>query len=119
MRVDPIKRSPQSDADRASLPAGRVCGECSHYESCRRLFGCHNLSEVCDWAPSHFGRAYVTVPGEDGARCVAVTVERPARAGFTLIDLLVVIVIIGLVSAVVVPVVLLVCAGLLMIVGGR
>lgn len=59
---EPWKRSKQSDADSMSLPAGKTCGDCEHFERCSVMFGHIAGDEVCDFSPSRFVLA-TTVEG--------------------------------------------------------
>jgi hypothetical protein len=49
-----MRRTPQTDKDRMSLPAGRTCGDCVYLHRCAALFGHQASDEVCDFAPSRF-----------------------------------------------------------------
>ena len=59
------KRTPQTDADRMSLPVGKTCGDCAHSLYCSQFLGSSfdRASEVCDWSPSRF---YERKPAEAG-----------------------------------------------------
>jgi hypothetical protein len=36
------------------LPAGKTCGDCSHFTRCNLIYGHIAADEVCDWSPSLF-----------------------------------------------------------------
>lgn len=48
------RRDRQTDRNAMSLPLGKTCSDCKHYDYCQKLFGCNPSNEVCDWAPSRF-----------------------------------------------------------------
>lgn len=53
--------------DDMQLPAGRTCGDCASFRSCKGLFGCAPGNTRCDWAPSRFmikidGQAALAAP---------------------------------------------------------
>jgi hypothetical protein len=53
-RGEPWKRSWITDRDGMSLPDGKTCGDCHHFQRCNAIFGHIAVDEVCDWSPSRF-----------------------------------------------------------------
>src|SRR5262245_39038649 len=52
--IEAWRRNKQSDEDGMSLPEGKTCADCFHFERCTALFNPNQAPEVCDFAPSQF-----------------------------------------------------------------
>ena len=50
----PYVRTAHSERYGMSLPEGKACGDCMHFQCCRRLFGAIAADETCDFSPSCF-----------------------------------------------------------------
>lgn len=44
----------RSPANESNLPDGVSCGDCVHFERCKRFISARPDDEVCDWIPSRF-----------------------------------------------------------------
>lgn len=47
------------------LPTGKICGDCTNWYGCFRLFGCPETNTTCDWSPSRFVLQVEAAPERD------------------------------------------------------